>query len=82
MNNPDIAVSRDLQKLAEMIDKRLYRVAGERVGFCLVTFPLVEDSRASYISNCDRVQVIDALEELLERWAQGMPDVPAHDYQS
>ena len=78
----DLKVSGYLQALADLIDTRLENLTGERVGFCLLAFNTVENSRASYISNCHREEVIKAMKGLLDYWDQGGPDIPTHNYQS
>ena len=75
---PEIAISKELQKLAKNIDKKIHKVAGQRLGFSLVIFNNEPGARINYISNCDRKEVINALQSLLIGWGEGMPDVPAH----
>jgi hypothetical protein len=53
--------------------------AGERVSFSLVVWSDKPGQRSQYVSNCERVSVVKAMELLLLRWKQGMPDVPAHE---
>lgn len=77
----DFAVSRDLQNAARWLDKRLERVAGERYGFCLITFGFGEAGVTSYVSNVERADAIDALTELLNRWRANDPDPPVHTRQ-
>jgi len=72
----DIKVSQNLQALAHGIDDAITNVAGEKVGFALVVFT---PSRAQYVSNCDRAEVVAGLKELLEFWGRGLPDIHAHD---
>jgi hypothetical protein len=79
-NQTDRAVSKQLQTLAKRISRDLQKVSGrDDIGFALVVFQTTDDSRCSYISNCERKAVADALKALLEHWSQGMPDVPAHE---
>jgi hypothetical protein len=56
-------------------------IAGERMGLALFVFPLDRPGVAQYVSNCQRTDVAAALRYFLQRWAQGMPDVPAHERQ-
>lgn len=70
-----IRVSRILQPLASELQTVLNKTAGEPTLFCLVVFTPV---RCNYISNGKREDVKEALQELLDGWAAGMPDVPAH----
>jgi len=47
----------------------------------LFGFPVQSDSRASYIGNCDRKEIADAVQKCLDHWRDGMPDIPAHEVQ-
>lgn len=82
MDDADRRVSENLRSLANDIDQHLREVAGCRMGFSLVVFNGVPDSRLNYVSNCDRGEVVAALRSLLDGWEADMPDVPAHEYQS
>ena len=75
----DFAVSRDLQNAARWLDKRLKRIAGEPYGFCLITFGFGEAGIASYVSNAERKEVIEALQVLLKGWQANEPDAPIHE---
>lgn len=79
MTSPDMAVSRELQVIAQEISDRLEQVAGERMGFSLLVFNAVDGSRMNYVSNCNRKDVHAALASLLKKWEEGMPDVPGHE---
>jgi hypothetical protein len=70
-----IRVSKVMQPLASELQSVLSEVAGEPTIFCLVVFTPV---RLNYVSNCSREDVKKCLQELLDGWAAGMPDVPAH----
>ncbi|PZU87888.1 MAG: hypothetical protein DI527_18135 [Chelatococcus sp.] len=70
------AVSRDMQRLARLLDVEIQHVAGERVAFSLFVWTR---GRCSYVSSgTDRAQIISVLESMIARWKAGMPDVPAH----
>lgn len=75
MNPITKKVSESMQGLAKGLDDILTELCGERIGFNLIIFT---PERASYVSNCDRQQVIAELEHLLSLWKAGMPDVAAH----
>lgn len=75
-------VSVHLEALTQAVDKTLTDIAGERQGFCLIVFSANEGGRANYASNCARDEVVPALKELLRQWEAGMPDIPAHEFQS
>jgi hypothetical protein len=76
--NPDRKISVAMQEIAEHLDKYLENIAGEHMGFSLVVFNAVNDSRMNYVSNCSREDVYSALSSLLKGWEEGMPDIPAH----
>ena len=59
------------QSLAEVLDE----VAGEPIAFVLV---LQADKVAQYVSNCDRKDGRELIENLLARWKAGRSDIPAH----
>ena len=70
------AVSRDMRRLAGVIDEEILEVAGEPVAFSLFVWTA---GRCSYISSgTDRTQIITVLEAMIARWKAGMADVPAH----
>ena len=77
--NADRKISVAMQKIAKQLEEHLESIAGERMGFSLVVFNVVENSRMNYVSNCDRREVQSALKDLLEGWEKGMPDIPAHE---
>lgn len=72
----DIRVSLKLQGVAREIDRQLEDIAGEPVGFTLIVYT---HPRASYISNVERSVAVREILALLDAWADGMPDVPAHE---
>lgn len=70
----NIAVSKEMQKIAKMIDRRLERATGgKRVPFSLFTWG---GNRSQYVANTDRDQAKLAMEETLSRWAED--DGPIH----
>jgi hypothetical protein len=70
----NIAVAKELQTIARMIDKRLERATGgKRVPFSLFTWG---GHRSQYVANTDRDQAKTAMEETLSRWAED--DGPIH----
>lgn len=78
----DKKVSESLQGLADEIEKRLLEITGQRMAFSLVVFNTAPGSRLNYISNCKREEVAAAWTALLKGWGAGMPDIPAHEFQS
>jgi hypothetical protein len=70
----NVAISRELETIARMIDKRLRRATGGKaVPFSLYTWG---GHRSQYISNTDRPQIKAAMEETLSRWNDD--DGPIH----
>lgn len=72
----DISVSLRLQDLARELDRCLEDISGEPVGFTLIVYT---HPRASYISNVERPVAVREIRALLDAWADGMPDIPAHE---
>lgn len=62
------------------IDDLLERVAGERVGFVLLTVPLDRIGGGNYASNCKREDMVKIMRMTLARMEAG-PDVPLHETQ-
>ena len=71
-----IALSKDLRGIASALDEMIESSAGERVAFTLLVFT---EDRASYISTATREDSVREMQRMLDLWAQGMPDIPAHD---
>ena len=76
MNDGALRISHAGQAIAKAVDDMLLAVAKEPVGFSLFMWT---DGRAQYVSNADREEVVKAMEECLQRWREGMPDIPAHE---
>ncbi len=70
------ALSRELQGIAQALDRTIESVAGERIGFTLMVFT---EGRAQYISTVSREDSVREIKRLLSLWEHGMPDVPAHE---
>ena len=69
-----VAISRQLQKIARMISKELSKAAGGKaVPFSLYTWG---GHRSQYIANCPRPDVKAAMRETLDRWEDD--DGPVH----
>ena len=74
----DHKISKKLQKFAKNLEPQIEEMAGKPVGFALLIFSPVAGERMSYISNCNRKQMQQALKSLLAGWEAAMPDIPAH----
>lgn len=72
-------VSVNLQELARQLDDALRAIAGERMGFTLIVFPLHRVGHVNYVSNCSRDDIELQLHDLLKHWRTGVPDVPMHN---
>lgn len=79
MKHSTLALSRELQGIARNLDKAIESAAGERVAFTLVVFT---EDRASYISTAPRPDSVREMKSLIGYLEQGMPDVPAHEFNS
>lgn len=75
-DSPMILISKEFQSIAAELEKRFEEVAGERVSFSLFCW---HETRANYVSNCDRAEIIVALKEIIKGWEEGMPDIPGHE---
>jgi hypothetical protein len=72
-----ILVSRNLQKVARQLDEIFAAIApGEKIAWSLFVWT---PEIANYVANARRDECIRAIEALLAKWKQGMPDVPAHE---
>jgi hypothetical protein len=78
-SSPETKASRVLQSIATVINDVLEDETGQPMGFALVVFNQAVDRRSSYVSNCNREDVTEALQELLQHWESGNPDVPLHE---
>lgn len=78
----DRKVSKKLRDFAKTLGPQIEEMAGQPMGFALLIFSPVEGERMSYISNCDRAQMHQALKSLIIGWEAGMPDIPAHKVDS
>jgi hypothetical protein len=81
MANQEQKISKMLRPLAKDIDECLKNAAGENIGFSLIIYPLKDGGRIQYIGNCQRDSSAAAIQALLNGWAQGMPNIPAHKVQ-
>jgi hypothetical protein len=81
MSNQERKISKVLQPLAKDIHECLKTATGESIGFSLIVYPLKDGGRAQYIGNCKREDSARIMQDLLNGWAQGMPNVPAHKIQ-
>jgi len=76
MKQLTLKLSRKLKSIAKGLDKKIEKVAGERIAFTLIVYT---DGRASYVSTCPREVSVTEIEKLLKLWREGMPDIAAHE---
>ncbi|MBN9459013.1 MAG: hypothetical protein J0I54_20465 [Bosea sp.] len=70
------AVSRDLRRIAGVVDEEIREAAGEPVAFTLFVWT---KGRCSYISSAtERGEIITVLGAMIARWKAGEADIPAH----
>lgn len=70
MSDPDtearltqIAVGNALQRVAREVERELFDVTGEKIGFALLVFT---PGRTQYISNCPRREVVPVAKQYVE----------------
>lgn len=73
--NAMIAVSKELKAISDELSTRIDAVAGHHICFSLVVFT---EGRYSYVSNAQRADVAVCLQQMLDYWKAGTPDIPAH----
>lgn len=74
--NAQVRLSRNLQRIAKMLDRELEKAAGARVPFSLYTWG---GQRCQYVSNSPREEAKVAMQECLDRWDQP-DDPPPHQF--
>jgi hypothetical protein len=77
-NHPAVLISKELQTVADELSQRLNGIAMQPVSWSLFVWT---EGVANYVAAADRAQIIPVLEAMIERWKEGMPDIPAHDRQ-
>jgi hypothetical protein len=71
-----VRLSRNLQRIAKMLDKELEKAAGVRGPWSLYTWG---GQRCQYVSNSPREETKAAMQECLDRWNQP-DDPPPHQW--
>lgn len=75
-------LSRALRRIAKRLDKEIERETGHRMGFSLIIWgQFGEDKMTQYVANADRADCAKYMQDLLDRWRTGMPDLPFHERQ-
>lgn len=64
-----MAQDRELRELARLMDKKLKRIYGEKMGFLLIATPFREEAGAiaDYIGNIERPDAIASLRDTADR---------------
>lgn len=78
MNQKEIDISKNLQAIAQQISAQLKEITGQEVGFFLLVGNTEAGGRTNYVSNMDRAQSVEVMLDLLDRWMNGMQDIPTH----
>jgi hypothetical protein len=82
IKQPDRALSQQMRKIIDRVERDAERAFGGRVGMVLVLVPFdVPDAEAQYIANVRREDGVDMLRKLFARWQIPIEDVPAHEKQ-
>lgn len=76
MPTPEQLISHSNYRIAAALDVSLRKVAGERMGFCLVVFPLNREGESVMCSNVKRAQAEGVMAVLLEESAGAADFVP------
>jgi len=67
-----LAQEAQLREVAKMVDKKLKRIYGEKMGFFLNVSPMGEQERiADYIGNTERATAIEWMKETVKRFEGG-----------
>lgn len=78
----DILISRQLQDIFNRLEQEIEELVGQKMGISLCIFNSEPGSRINYISNCERKNVATAWMSMVKGWGEGMPDIPAHKFDS
>ncbi len=78
MDNKIQLLSKNLQKIADNLNKQIEDVTGKRFAFTLMIFT---DGQAQYISSTDRATSLKEIKRMIGYWEKGLPDIPAHEKQ-
>lgn len=67
-----MAQDRELRELARLMDKKLKRIYGERMGFLLIATPFRDEAGAiaDYVGNIQRPDAIASLRDTADRLEQ------------
>jgi hypothetical protein len=65
-----------LRTMTHLVDKSITMIAGKPIAFSLIVFT---EPHACYAGMISRPDFIREARDLLDYWAQGMPDIKAHE---
>lgn len=77
---PDILISRELERIAKMVDQELRVAAGSRYPFVLIVAQKDDNDEASLIHNCsekDAAEIVKSLAAQME--ASTLINLPLHE---
>ncbi len=77
---PDALVSKQLQEIFAKLESEVEAIAGQKMLMSLCVFNSEPGSRINYISNGQRKDVAAAWMSMVKGWGEGMPDIPAHEF--
>lgn len=60
-----------MKALGQVIQEATAEAYGQKMGFCLLVFPLGEPGIADYISNGDRADMVECMREAANRFESG-----------
>ena len=82
ISKADVIVSEQLRDIFAKLESDVEELTGQKMMISLCVFNSEPGSRINYISNCDRNDVAVAWMSMVKGWGEGMPDIPAHDFNS
>lgn len=65
-NSPEYRIGKTQDIIAAKLDPLLHQIAGERMGFCLVVFPIGRMGEVKTVSNVKRMQFESVLASMLD----------------
>lgn len=80
MSKAEMKVSLELQRIADELSAMLDKAAGEHMAFTLMVWNAEAGGRMSYVANCDRAQVREAMKHMVEHWESPLNGGAAHQY--
>lgn len=76
MNATTRKASKALAEIADELQLIIEEKIGEKIPFTLMLFT---EGRSQYISNVDRADSIEQIENMLDYWKRDLPDIKPHE---